>query len=208
MPRFPGDSTFSSPPFSLAHPNPQSLITSTTFTLPTTPISPATQTLKRHKSSCRFDREHCPQKGDKEYIPRPLNAFMLFRRECSKVRRHSQADKKPRQADFSKTVSQRWKCLTPEERRYWGDQAAEKAEEHKRLYPHYVYHPRRSVKDKGGRPKNVSFVLPVPTLCTQGGLSAPAPTPYQPTQIPMSARPMFFSAVPWNHNQGTDLVFR
>ncbi|TFK39213.1 hypothetical protein BDQ12DRAFT_585194, partial [Crucibulum laeve] len=55
--------------------------------------------------------------------------------------------KKQRQADLSKTISQQWKGLSPEERQYWEQLAKEKKKEHEQMYPNYVYRPQRA-KDK------------------------------------------------------------
>ncbi|EJF58387.1 high mobility group box domain-containing protein, partial [Dichomitus squalens] len=80
---------------------------------------------------------------------RPENAFILFRRKKCEERQAAQEDddgasgpvKKQRQADLSKTISQQWKSLPPEERQYWEDLAKEKKKEHEAMYPNYVYRP-------------------------------------------------------------------
>jgi hypothetical protein len=175
---------------------------------PSAPI-PATQ--KRRKS-CSSDVERRPKKGDEDYVKRPENAFILFRRKCCEDRQQAQAEavdalgKKQRQADLSKTISQQWKGLSAEERQYWEELAKEKKKEHEQMYPNYVYRPQRS-KDKDGRYKNkkvkgvrgeyehetdsesLSFVLPFPAspFTRRHGRSASAPTPplpYQSIQLP------------------------
>lgn len=103
-----------------------------------------------------------PKKGDSNYIKRPENAFILFRRKCCEDRNMSLADlqstdpkdksKKPRQADLSKSISQQWKSLPAVERQYWEDLAKEKKKEHEELYPGYVYRPQRA-RDKDGNVK-------------------------------------------------------
>jgi hypothetical protein len=77
-------------------------------------------------------------KGDEDYIKRPENAFILFRRKCCEDRNLAQGagdagdgdgsapTKKLRQADQSKMISGQWKCLSSEERQYWEDLAKEK----------------------------------------------------------------------------------
>jgi hypothetical protein len=173
---------------------------------------PSAPTQKRRKSSCSTDVERRPKKGDEDYVKRPENAFILFRRKCCEDRQQAQAEavdglgKKQRQADLSKTISQQWKGLSAEERQYWEDLAKEKKKEHEQMYPNYVYRPQRS-KDKDGRFKNrkakgvrgeyehetdsesLSFVLPFPTspFTRRHGRSASAPTPplpYQSIQLP------------------------
>lgn len=146
--------------------------------------------------------EHRPKKGDEDYVKRPENAFILFRRHCCEERQAAadEADtpaKKQRQADLSKTISQQWKGLAAEEKQVWEDRAKEKKKEHEQLHPNYVYRPQRS---KGKKSKkfdeadgehNISFMLPLsapsaPTL-VRHGRSASAPTPplgYQSIQLP------------------------
>ncbi|KAF8959288.1 hypothetical protein BDZ97DRAFT_1396149 [Flammula alnicola] len=175
---------------------------------PDSPIrhaSPNPGNHKRRKSSCSSDVvERRPKKGDEDYIKRPENAFILFRRKCCEDRQQLQEEeaavtgpaKKQRQADLSKTISQQWKSLSLAERQTWEDLAKDKKREHEKLYPNYVYRPQRA-KDKDGRTKNnkkvkkfdfdeadaVSFVVPVVRPHGRSA-SAPTPPPYQSIQIP------------------------
>ena len=165
--------------------------------------SPFTPEHKRRKSSCSSDLvERRPKKGDEDYVKRPENAFILFRRKCCEDRQQAEdvaaldgPTKKQRQADLSKTISQQWKSLSVEERQFWEQMAKDKKKEHEQLYPNYVYRPQRA-KDKDGKTKNnkktkkldqdagsLSYVVPVHR---HHGRSASAPTalPYQSIQIP------------------------
>ena len=93
---------------------------------------------RRRRSTVSDISERRPKKGDEDYIKRPENAFILFRRKCCEDRNLAQGagdagdgdgpspTKKQRQADLSKTISQQWKCLSSEERQYWEDLAKEK----------------------------------------------------------------------------------
>lgn len=170
------------------------------------PVSPVSH--KRRKSSCSSDVvERRPKKGDEDYIKRPENAFILFRRKCCEDRQQAEEEvakmegpaKKQRQADLSKTISQQWKSLSQDERQYWEQKAKDKKKEHEQLYPNYVYRPQRA-KDKDGKPKGnkksslskkfdydesetVSFVVPVNRPYGRSA-SAPTPPPYQSIQIP------------------------
>jgi hypothetical protein len=175
------------------------------------PSSLMSQHKRRNSSSC--DGERRPKKGDEDYIKRPENAFILFRRKCCEDRQqaHDEAAssvegpiKKQRQADLSKTISQQWKSLPSEERQYWEDLAKEKKKEHEHLYPNYVYRPQRT-KGKEDKLKgkksgkcsrrgseietesdSLSFVLPIPSS-NRHGRSASAPTPplaYQQITMP------------------------
>ncbi|EGO04065.1 hypothetical protein SERLA73DRAFT_84266 [Serpula lacrymans var. lacrymans S7.3] len=185
---------------------------SSVTTVSTNPTSPAS-THKRRKSSICSDVERRPKKGDEDYIKRPENAFILFRRKCCEDRQLAQEEaaaispvdgptKKQRQADLSKTISQQWKALSPEERLYWEELAKEKKKEHEAMYPNYVYRPQRTKDRKGKAAKgkrgeyehetdtesNISFMLPLsPPTATKHGRSASAPTPplgRQMIQIP------------------------
>ncbi|KAH8804258.1 hypothetical protein DL96DRAFT_1631581, partial [Flagelloscypha sp. PMI_526] len=51
--------------------------------------------------------------------------------------------KRPRQADLSKVISQEWKRLSIDERRYWEELAKERKQAHERAFPDYSYSPRK-----------------------------------------------------------------
>ncbi|KAI9438834.1 hypothetical protein H4582DRAFT_204313 [Lactarius indigo] len=204
--------TFSTPPPSNKTHTPSSSISSmsslslsTAGTLTTdVPATPSSH--RRRRSTVSDINERRPKKGDEDYIKRPENAFILFRRKCCEDRNlalgagdagegdgPAPPTKKQRQADLSKTISQQWKGLTAEERQYWEDLAKEKKKEHEALYPNYVYRPQR-VKGKkaasNGKGKargaeepetdseGLSFVMPVPAVQPRVGRRAiSAPTP-------------------------------
>ena len=158
---------------------------------------------KSSTSSISSDEERRPRKGDSDYIKRPENAFILFRRKCCEDRQaaasediHDGRTKKERQADLSKTISQKWRCLTTAERKVWEDMAKARKKEHEAMYPNYVYRPQRS-KDKAKGKKNdkadpkgdeasfdVGFVLPTPSQPKGRSASAPTPFPYQAIVLP------------------------
>jgi hypothetical protein len=181
-----------------------------TFT-PDFPSSPLNK--RRKSSSCSSDVvERRPKKGDEDYIKRPENAFILFRRQCCEDRQKAQDEaaalegpaKKQRQADLSKTISQQWKSLSADERKYWENLAKAKKAEHEIAHPNYVYRPQRA-KDKEGRIKgnkkggksmevddsklhasqgaSLQYVVPLPRNHGRSA-SAPTPPPYQSIQLP------------------------
>lgn len=183
--------------------------TSSFTTVSSGPASPSSH--KRRKSSICSDIERRPRKGDEDYIKRPENAFILFRRKCCEDRQLAQEEavsasyadaptKKQRQADLSKTISQQWKALSADERLYWEELAKEKKKEHEQMYPNYVYRPQRSKDKKGKKSKrgefehetdcesSISFMLPLsPPNVVKHGRSASAPTPppcRQTIQVP------------------------
>jgi hypothetical protein len=168
---------------------------------------------RRRKSLGGDAIERRPKKGDEDYIKRPENAFILFRRKCCEERhapevgseepKDSSSPKKQRQADLSKTISQQWKSLSQEERQHWEKLAKEKKKEHEQMYPNYVYRPQRTKPTKGKKTKgrrgfeseqdmdadNFSCTLPVnvPSSSKHHGRARSAPTPpptYQTISIP------------------------
>jgi len=161
---------------------------------------------KRRKSLGGDPVERRPRKGDEDYIKRPENAFILFRRKCCEERTGAEGPedgqggsaapvKKQRQADLSKMISQQWKSLSQEERQHWEDLAKERKKEHEQMYPNYVYRPQRSKAAKGkkgkGRkaltegeqdtdPDTYSCILPVSlpsSSSSSKGRARSAPTP-------------------------------
>ncbi|KAI0366120.1 HMG-box, partial [Pilatotrama ljubarskyi] len=86
------------------------------------------------------------------YVKRPENAFILFRRDYCRKAAAACANSgisdfpKKRQADLSKESSAQWRALPPVQREYWHELAKAKAEEHKAVYPDYVYRPVRKPK--------------------------------------------------------------
>ncbi|KAL5476628.1 RFG1_2 [Sanghuangporus weigelae] len=102
--------------------------------------------------------ERRPKCIDEDYIKRAENAFILFRRECCLRKNENEAEaagtqegdpvtRRQRQADLSKTISQQWRSLSAEERRYCGDLAKQRRKEHEEMYPRYDYQPTRTDTD-------------------------------------------------------------
>jgi hypothetical protein len=112
-----------------------------------------------------------PRKGDPAYIPRPENAFILFRKDAVQKIRLANAEpprttsgkgekgKRQRQADMSKSISHLWKSLSREERAIWEEMAAKIKREHEAKHPEYRYQPSRpgtSSLRKGAAAKRVA----------------------------------------------------
>ncbi|GME88288.1 unnamed protein product [Ambrosiozyma monospora] len=94
-------------------------------------------------SSKLFEKCTCKQEGNR--IPRPRNAFILFRQK------HHQALLEEGNVirtnpDVSRELGRRWRNLPPEEKEYWNKQAAEEKKRHAEKYPGYKYTPRRNNK--------------------------------------------------------------
>lgn len=99
--------------------------------------SPAKQKKKPHS------RPHPPG-----YIPRPKNAFFVFRSAFYDAHKDDN-DANVNQQDLSKQVALIWNEMTEEEREPYARQAEEEKRLHAEMYPDYVYAPGgTSVKGK------------------------------------------------------------
>ncbi|KAI5799989.1 hypothetical protein EDC01DRAFT_612700 [Geopyxis carbonaria] len=85
-------------------------------------------------------------------IPRPRNAFILFRQHhhAAVVAQHPG---KPN-PEISKIIGQMWKSSSDEIKSVWQSHADEEKRQHIQRYPQYRYQPRRNAK------KNTSVTLP------------------------------------------------
>ncbi|KAG2049446.1 hypothetical protein BDR06DRAFT_833181, partial [Suillus hirtellus] len=84
------------------------------------------------------------------WIPRPRNAFIIFR--CEYSRKHSQAAQEgdeeseapnPTAKTLSKRAAEAWKELSASEKDIYKVLADKEREDHARLYPHYRFRPMR-----------------------------------------------------------------
>ncbi|KAJ4479445.1 hypothetical protein C8R41DRAFT_922661 [Lentinula lateritia] len=73
-------------------------------------------------------------------IPRPPNAFMLFRSNMLRTKAIPQTAEK-RQQQLSKVAGECWNLLSPEEKQVWHNEAAKQLREHQLKYPHYKFTP-------------------------------------------------------------------
>ncbi|KAI0338062.1 hypothetical protein BDW22DRAFT_1307750, partial [Trametopsis cervina] len=193
------------PPFRAFSPS-SSIGSETSSSVLSTPsTATSSQASHRRRRSTVSEHERRPKKGDEDYIKRPENAFILFRRKCCEDRNQALEEsvvdetlpgpvKKQRQADLSKTISQQWKSLSADERAYWEEMAKEKKKEHEQMYPNYVYRPQRVKKGRKGKGRRdgeqetddgISFIMPVPSpprslsrdAAHSGRRAVSAPTP-------------------------------
>ncbi|KAJ6513384.1 hypothetical protein C8R45DRAFT_963485 [Mycena sanguinolenta] len=96
---------------------------------------------------------HTRKKSD-NHIPRPPNAFILFRSSFIKSQSVS-TEVETNHSTLSKIIGLTWKNLPPEERRVWHDKAMDAVAEHKRNFPTYAFrpkHPRGKKADPDGAP--------------------------------------------------------
>ncbi|CAK5277000.1 unnamed protein product [Mycena citricolor] len=116
------------------------------------------------------EEERRPKRGDDDYIKRPENSWMLFRRKTlesyaadkGKLLASHPSNKssgaggsgKPRQADLSKMISAKWRALGPEERAEWDELAKQRKREHELRYPDYVFRPQRAARPNSNRARD------------------------------------------------------
>ncbi|KAF3984891.1 hypothetical protein FT663_05463 [Candidozyma haemuli var. vulneris] len=92
-------------------------------------------------------QEKCTCKSNPNRIPRPRNAFILFRQKYhqSVLDESTEAKTNP---EVSRELGRRWRSLSPQEREHWTNLAEEEKKNHAKKYPNYRYTPRRHGKGK------------------------------------------------------------
>ncbi|KAI0338072.1 hypothetical protein BDW22DRAFT_1338667, partial [Trametopsis cervina] len=93
---------------------------------------------------------HAKKKPD-NHIPRPPNAFILFRSSFIK-NQHVSSDVETNHSTLSKIIGLTWQNLPAEERQIWHAKAKIALEEHKRKFPQYAFRPLHT-KGKGAAEK-------------------------------------------------------
>ncbi|KAJ3762996.1 high mobility group box domain-containing protein, partial [Lentinula raphanica] len=86
------------------------------------------------------DTEELPVTDASPRIPRPPNAFMLFRSNMLKTKAIP-ATAERRQQQLSKVAGECWNLMSPEEKQVWHDEAARRMREHQLKYPNYKFAP-------------------------------------------------------------------
>ncbi|KAI5121782.1 hypothetical protein M0805_009593 [Coniferiporia weirii] len=90
------------------------------------------------------------RKDSAEHIPRPPNAFMLFRQNFVH-QRHVPGSIETNHNSLSKIVGNCWKALPAADKKVWEELAEKKKEEHKKLYPGYRFQPKHDPEKKRKR---------------------------------------------------------
>ncbi|KAH3676497.1 hypothetical protein WICPIJ_009077 [Wickerhamomyces pijperi] len=102
------------------------------------------------KYAAKQPLDRCTCKHDGNHIPRPRNAFILFRQQHHQsVLDEGKVIKT--NPDVSRELGRRWRDLSLHEKDYWNRLAEEEKKKHAEKYPGYRYIPRRFGK-KGGCP--------------------------------------------------------
>lgn len=127
-------------------------VTPTTFTEDTPPpLQPATAYIFPPEEET-FANENPKPRGRKGsgYIPRPPNAFILFRSSFIKSQ-HVTSDVETNHSTLSKIIGMTWQNLPNGERQAWHLKAKEAQEEHKRRWPQYAFRPVTNKSQKKKR---------------------------------------------------------
>ncbi|KAH9474411.1 Repressor ROX1 [Psilocybe cubensis] len=93
-----------------------------------------------------------------DHIPRPPNAFILFRSMFIKSR-HVSTGVETNHSTLSKIIGLTWQNLPEEERQKWHIKAKHAQDEHKRQFPQYSFKPVHT-KAKNGERKKIREVGP------------------------------------------------
>ncbi|KAI0266231.1 hypothetical protein BC834DRAFT_969714 [Gloeopeniophorella convolvens] len=98
-------------------------------------------------------RKRCPpgKRRSQGYIPRPPNAFMLFRADFVR-QKHVPGSIETNHGSLSKIIGNCWRALPLEEKRVWEIKAKHAKAEHKQMYPDYRFRPVHN-KNKEKKPK-------------------------------------------------------
>lgn len=118
------------------------------------------------------------KKKPENHIPRPPNAFILFRSSFIKSQHVSQ-EVETNHSTLSKIIGLTWKNLSDSERKTWHDKAKEELEKHRRKFPKYAFRPQQAKGVKGGgtgvkrkvrevEPKDLKRCAKIAELLVQG----------------------------------------
>ncbi|KIM41292.1 hypothetical protein M413DRAFT_445326 [Hebeloma cylindrosporum] len=110
-----------------------------------------------------FDHDRsAPRRGRKKpvnHIPRPPNAFILFRSAFIKSR-HVSTGVETNHSTLSKIIGITWQNLPEEERQKWHSRAKVAQDEHKRKFPQYTFRPVHKAKGPAAERKRQREVGP------------------------------------------------
>jgi hypothetical protein len=98
------------------------------------------------------------KKKPEDHIPRPPNAFILFRSAFIKGN-HVSSEVETNHSTLSKIIGIAWKRLPDGERQFWHSKAKEALDEHKRKFPQYSFRPNQG-RGKGNEKRKVREVGP------------------------------------------------
>ncbi|ESK88718.1 hypothetical protein Moror_2980 [Moniliophthora roreri MCA 2997] len=127
-------------------------LTPVTFNEPTTDSTSKESSLFPSVDEASSPRRnaHSKKKPD-NHIPRPPNAFILFRSSFIKSQ-HVSTEVETNHSTLSKIIGLTWQNLPDDERQVWHAKAKVALDEHKRKFPQYAFRPLHT-KAKGGTEK-------------------------------------------------------
>jgi hypothetical protein len=114
------------------------------------------------------------KKKPANYIPRPPNAFILFRSSFIKSQ-HVSTEVETNHSTLSKIIGLTWQNLPHDERQVWHAKAKAALEDHKRRFPQYAFRPlhpkgkpteKRKVREVG--PKDLTRCAKIAELLLKG----------------------------------------
>jgi hypothetical protein len=121
-------------------------------------------------------RQAHTKKKPENHIPRPPNAFILFRSYFIKSQ-HVSTEVETNHSTLSKIIGLTWQNLPEEERQLWHSKAREALDEHKRKFPKYAFRPVQT-KAKGAasekrkvrevEPKDIKRCTKIAQLLVEG----------------------------------------
>lgn len=102
-------------------------------------------------SGCPTRRPTHGKKRGEDHIPRPPNAFILFRSSFIKSQ-HVSTEVETNHSTLSKIIGLTWQNMPPDERQVWHAKAKKALEEHRKKWPQYAFRPSHA-KAKGASEK-------------------------------------------------------
>ncbi|KXN82121.1 Repressor ROX1 [Leucoagaricus sp. SymC.cos] len=99
------------------------------------------------------------KKKPENHIPRPPNAFILFRSSFIKSQ-HVSTEVETNHSTLSKIIGLTWQNLPEKERQVWHAKAKAALEEHKRKFPQYAFRPTQTKKGGTAEKRKVREVEP------------------------------------------------
>ncbi|KAK7041509.1 hypothetical protein VNI00_009378 [Paramarasmius palmivorus] len=109
------------------------------------------------------------------YIPRPPNAFMLFRADFVK-QKHVPGSIETNHSSLSRIIGNCWRSLPAQDKRIWEIKAKHAKEKHKQEFPDYKFKPVHKKKNKAG--------AAVPASSADSSLKS------TPTPVPAAEKPV------------------
>ncbi|KAJ3512608.1 hypothetical protein NLJ89_g3421 [Agrocybe chaxingu] len=152
-----------------------------------TPASPS-DTLQTPPANAKTKQSNHARHKDPNYIPRPRNAFIIFRSSFI-ASRHRDAAPCESQNEMSKQAAVVWNGMSAKERKPFQDRALLEKAEHLIKYPGYSYAPGGASAKGKNAGKNKSKSKQAKNQRQGGDAPSPSPLPSSPTSCGGPATP-------------------